>query len=92
MYISTVCLYREERERASELSLHTTHSHSGKACRSGRMDSMSGYDIYQTLRVGYLVARPDLTQIVSGSYGITSTESVLQMTRDNKREHERSIN
>lgn len=73
--------------RERELSIHIIHSHSGKAYRFKEMDSMSGYHTYQTFRVWHLVSRPDLTltQILPGPYKITSEDSVLQATRDNKR-------
>lgn len=76
-----------ERERVRDLSVHTIHSHSGKAYRFRGMDSMSGYHTYQTFRVWHLVSSPDLmlTQILPGPYKITSTVNALQMTRYNKR-------
>lgn len=76
-----------------ELSLHTIYSQWGKAYRSRKMDSTSGYHTYLTFRVWHLVSRPDLmlTQILSGPWKITAKVKVLQPPMTT-RTSERSIN
>lgn len=83
MNVCIVCIVSEwerETERERELSVHTIYSHSGRAYRSGGMDSMSGYHTYLTFGVWHSGSRPDLTltQILSGKITFIFTDDQWQ--------------
>lgn len=88
-----VCVKRK-RKGEGELSVHTMHTHSGKAYRFREMDSVSGNHTYQTFRVWHLVSWPDLTltPLHWDQNRITSADCVLHLTCDSERASERSIN